>query len=493
MTESKRLAPATGPYANSPPVSRLDRGERDSDARAHTAADSPSAIVPKTRYRFTILALIVIVLALSTGDRAALSVAGSGMAKELGISSVEIGYLFSAYSWAYVIFLIPSGWLTDRLGSKRTMTLAIVVWSAFTVCMGLVHYVGLVVPLLLALRFLLGIAESPVGPASGRVIAAWFPSSERGIAGAIFNSAQYLSLALFTPLMGWLSHAFGWQYVFIVMGSIGLVIAVIWWKLYYLPIKHPKMDRSELDYIRAGEGLVDLETKQSAASQTADRVAQKGGIRQLFKSRMLVGIFIAQYCITSITWFFMTWFPIYLVKERGFDILQAGFVASVPAVFGLIGGVASGFVSDGLLRRGHSLSYARKIPITIGLLLSASIILCNYASASWVVVALMSAAFFGKGFGSLGWTVVADTAPKEMIGMTGGVFNALGNSAGIVTPVVIGYLLQATGSFDIALIYVGAHGIVAVLCYWFIVGRIERLQLAPQSAPSTLSASDISR
>ncbi|MGI4985770.1 MAG: MFS transporter, partial [Janthinobacterium lividum] len=158
MTESKRLAPATGPYANSPPVSRLDRGERDSDARARTAADSPSAIVPKTRYRFTILALIVIVLALSTGDRAALSVAGSGMAKELGISSVEIGYLFSAYSWAYVIFLIPSGWLTDRLGSKRTMTLAIVVWSAFTVCMGLVHYVGLVVPLLLALRFLLGIA-----------------------------------------------------------------------------------------------------------------------------------------------------------------------------------------------------------------------------------------------------------------------------------------------------------------------------------------------
>lgn len=432
----------------------------------------------RTRFRFVTLTLITLVLALSTGDRAALSVAGSGMAKELGVSSVEMGYLFSAYSWAYVIFLIPSGLLTDRLGTKLTMMLAIVIWSALTVCMGFAHYVGLVVPLLLALRFLLGVAESPVGPASGRVIAAWFPSSERGVAGAIFNSAQYLSIALFTPLMGWLSHAFGWQYVFIVMGGIGLVIAAVWWQLYYLPVRHPKMDRAELDYIREGEGLVDLETTKSVSQRAAANVVSKGGFSQLFKSRMLIGIFIAQYCITSITWFFMTWFPIYLVKDRGFDILQAGFIASVPALFGLIGGVSSGFVSDHLLRSGRSLSAARKTPITIGLLMSASIILCNYVSSPWLVVALMSTAFFGKGFGSLGWTVVADTAPKEMVGLTGGVFNALGNCAGIVTPVVIGYLLESTGSFNAALVFVGAHGIVAVLSYWLVVGKIQRLKFS---------------
>ena len=440
------------------------------------AAHSGLAASTRTRYRFVTLALITVVLALSSGDRAAMSVAGSDMAKELHITSIELGYIFSAFSWAYVIFLIPAGWLTGRIGSKKAMFSAIVVWSIFTVCMGLVHFIGLVVPLLLALRFLLGIAESPVGPASGRIIAAWFPASERGVAGAIFNSAQYLSLALFTPLMGWLCHAFGWEYVFIVMGCVGLVIGVIWWKNYYLPIKHPAMSASELDYIRAGEGLVDLEATQKL-EKTGPKRSQWRDIGSLFKSRMMVGIFIGQYCISAITWFFVTWFPIYLVKDRGFDILQAGFVASIPAVAGLVGGVASGFVSDGLLKKTGSLSIARKGPVILGFLLSASMILCNYVNTQWLVVGLMSLAFFGKGFGALSWTILADTAPREIIGTTGGVFNALGNSAGIVTPVVIGYLLQSTGSFAAALVYVGAHGLIAVLSYGLIVGKIQRYKL----------------
>lgn len=452
------------------PIAATDgaAGSRSGDARA--------TVAQKTSYRFLILALITVVLALSTGDRAALSVAGSDMGKELGISSVEMGYLFSAFSWAYVIFLIPSGWLTDRIGSKRSMMLAVVVWSSFTVMMGLIHFIGMVVPLLLALRFLLGAAESPVGPASGRIIAAWFPSSERGVAGAIFNSAQYLSLALFTPVMGWLCYRYGWEYVFIIMGGIGLVISAIWWKLYHLPIDHPKMNGAELEYIRAGDGLVDLENIKSKQA-TGGKGMKLGEIDQLFRSRMLVGIFLAQYCITSITWFFMTWFPIYLVKERGFDILQAGFIAAIPALCGLVGGISSGVISDKILKKTGSLSIARKTPITLGLLLSSSIILCNYANSATLVVVLMSLAFFGKGFGSMGWTVVADTAPKELIGTTGGVFNAFGNMAGIVTPVVIGYILQTTGSFDGALLFVGAHGLVAVASYWLIVGRIERFQL----------------
>jgi nitrate/nitrite transporter NarK len=119
------------------------------------------------------------------------------------------------------------------------------------------------------------------------------------------------------------------------------------------------------------------------------------------------------------------------------------------------------------------------------------IIGCNYTDSTILITVLMSAAFFGKGFGSLGWTVVADTAPKEVIGLTGGVFNAIGNTAGIVTPVVIGYILSATGSFNGALLYVGLHGLLAVLCYWVIVGPIERLHIrdgsgliraAPQAA-----------
>ena len=438
----------------------------------------------KTHARYYILFMTTLVLTLATGDRATLSVAGPEMQKELGITAVEIGYLFSAFSWAYVISMTPAGWVADKVGSKRAMFLGILLWSVMTVFMGLVSYITFVVPALLILRFLLGVCESPVGPSAGRIIAAWFPSQERGVAGAIFNSAQYASLAIFTPLMAWLCHAFGWDHVFIVMGVIGIIIAFCWSKFFYVPTRHPGINNEEMEYLKEGGALVELDTVASVKGERKRAGWQEIG--QLFKSRMLIGIFIGQYCISAITWFFMTWFPIYLVKERGMSILQAGFMASVPAICGLVGGIMSGFFSDWLLRKTNNLSLARKVPITIGLTMSASMILCNYVGSEALVMFLMSAAFFGKGFGSLGWAVVADTAPKEIIGTTGGLFNSLGNIAGIVTPVVIGYILQETGSFANALVFVGTHGIIAVCSYWFIVGKIERLKIAPRDDAASM-------
>lgn len=363
-------------------------------------------------------------------------------------------------------------------------------WSLVTILMGFVSYVSLVVPALLVLRFLLGVCESPVGPSAGRIIAAWFPASERGLSGAIFNSAQYLSIAVFVPLMAWLCHTFGWQHVFVVMGILGVGIALLWSKLFYVPMKHPWVNQAELDHIKNGSGLIDLDMNigQATSQERAKKAVRFTEMLQLFKSRMLVGIFIAQYCINALTWFFMTWFPIYLVKERGFTILHAGFMASIPAICGLAGGITSGVVSDWLLKRTGNLSLERKGPIIAGLTLSASMILCNYVQAEVLVITLMSLAFFGKGFGSLGWAVVADTAPKKIIGITGGIFNSIGNLSGIVTPVVIGYMLSSTGSFQLALVYVGSHGIVAVLSYLFIVGKIQRLELPPppsQHKPGT--------
>nr|WP_315595242.1 MFS transporter [uncultured Cupriavidus sp.] len=438
-------------------------------------------------YRYITLALITIVLALSTGDRATLSVAGPHMAKDLGLDAVQMGWLFSSFAWAYVLSQVPAGWLVDRIGAKAAITTGLVLWSLTTLLMGAVHWFSFAFAALLVLRFLLGAMESPVGPASGRIIAAWFPASERGVAGAIFNSAQYLSLVVFTPLMGWLDHQFGWNHIFTVMGGLGILLGLVWMRNYFSPADHPRVSRAEIAHIEAGGALVHLGGKRKSDTP-GPRLADIG---LLFRNRMLVGIFIAQYCITSITWFFVSWFPSYLVNGRGFSILQAGFVAAVPAICGFIGGVSTGFVSDALLRRTGSLTLARKLPITIGLLLSASMIACNFVDTDWLVIALMSLAFFGKGFGSLGWTVVADTAPARIVGSTGGVFNAVGNVAGIVTPIVIGYIIAETHSFNGALVYVGTHGLVAILCYWLVVGRIERMELpdAPAQAPTRTTAS----
>lgn len=434
------------------------------------------ATLKRTSYRYLTLALITVLLALSSGDRATLSIAGPNMSKDLGIDSVQMGWLFSSFAWAYVLAHLPAGWLADKLGAKTTILGGVVLWSLMTFLMSGVGLVAYPFLAMLLLRFLLGTFEAPVGPAAGRIIAAWFPSAERGKAGAIFNSAQYVSLVIFTPLMGFLDHRFGWEHIFSVMGVLGFAFAAVWVFTYFSPGEHPRISPAELEHIKAGGGIVELGSK--AQTVTADhRGPSLSDIGQLFKSRMLVGVFLSQYCISSITWFFVSWFPSYLVKGRGFSVLDASLIATIPAIAGFVGGVSTGFFSDWLLRRTGSLSIGRKVPITIGLVMSAMIIGCNYVDSTAVIIFLMSAAFFGKGFGSLGWTIVADTAPKEIIGITGGVFNALGNTAGIVTPVAIGYILSATGSFNGALLFVGLHGIGAVLCYWVIVGPIKRVEL----------------
>ncbi|NVO15140.1 MAG: MFS transporter [Rhodoplanes sp.] len=433
-------------------------------------------------YRYIALAFITIVLALSVGDRATLSVAGPEMSKALGISPIGMGWLFSSFAWAYALGQIPGGWIVDRLGVKRSLMWGLILWSLVTFGMGFAPWFAAPFVMLMIMRFVLGICESPVTPGSARVLAAWFPSGERGMAGSIFNSAQYIALVLFSPLMGWLSHRFGWESVFTVMGSIGLLLAFVWNLGFFVPARHPRPNPAEISYIAAGGALIDVDadTGRTAATGGAEKTAHVPvlqALAALFGSRMLVGIFIAQYGINAITWFFVSWFPTYLVKGLGFTILQAGFLAALPAVCGVVGAVISGFFSDYLLKKTGSLSIARKVPITIGLFMSALMIGCNYTRSETLVIFLMSAAFFGKGFGSLGWTVVADTAPKQVIGLTGGVFSAIGNSAGIVTPLVIGYILAGTNSFEYALLFVGLHGIMAVLSYWLIVGKIERFEL----------------
>jgi ACS family glucarate transporter-like MFS transporter len=197
-------------------------------------------------------------------------------------------------------------------------------------------------------------------------------------------------------------------------------------------------------------------------------------IKQLLGNRMLLGVYIGQYCITTLTYFFLTWFPVYLVQERHMTILKAGFIAALPAIAGFLGGILGGIISDQMIKRDYSLSAARKTPIVAGMVLAMSMILCNYVSADWLVVAIMALAFFGKGVGALGWAVVSDTSPKEAGGLSGAVFNTFGNVAGITTPIVIGYILQATGSFAGALIYIGANAAAAIFCYLVIVGPIKR-------------------
>jgi ACS family glucarate transporter-like MFS transporter len=279
---------------------------------------------------------------------------------------------------------------------------------------------------------------------------------------------------MFAPLMGWITYNFGWAWVFRTMGVIGFLLTLFMLRTLHSPAKHPKVNRAEVDYIAAGGGLVDLDQKKPNA---AGGGAKWDYVRQLFSSRMMVGIFIGQYSINALTYFFITWFPIYLVQARGMSILKAGFVASLPAICGFSGGILGGILSDYLLRRGYSLSVARKTPIVLGMTCSMIMIACNYTDVEWLVVGLMALAFFGKGVGALGWAVLSDTAPKQITGLSGGVFNMCGNLSSISTPIAVGFIIQATGSFNGALLFIGANALLAIVSYLVIVGEIKRMEL----------------
>jgi ACS family glucarate transporter-like MFS transporter len=442
----------------------------------------PSAAIPattakKTNIRWVVVAVLFVITAINYADRATISLAGPEIAKDLAFNAITMGYIFSAFGWAYVIAQLPGGWLLDRFGSKRIYALSIFFWSLFTLLVGAVgFFTGLTaVIVLFSLRFLVGASEAPSFPANSRIVAAWFPANERGTAAAIFNSAQYAATVIFAPLMGWLIHSFGWHWVFAVMGVLGMLFVLVWNKLIYDPKDHPLANAAEVAYIENGGGLVSMDQpKQDGAKKEGPDLKLIG---QLLRNRMLAGIYIAQYCINALTYFFITWFPVYLVKEKHMSILKAGFVAAIPAICGFVGGVLGGLISDAMIKRGYSLSVARKTPIVAGMLLSMTMVVCNYVSAESAVIFFMALAFFGKGIGALGWAVNSDTAPKRIAGLSGAVLNTCGNLSSITTPIAIGYIIESTGSFNGALVYVGAHAFVAIVCYLFVVGKIQRVTL----------------
>jgi len=193
--------------------------------------------------------------------------------------------------------------------------------------------------------------------------------------------------------------------------------------------------------------------------------------------RQILGASIGQFCGNSTLVFFLTWFPTYLATERHMDWLKSGFFAVMPYIAATAGVLIGGVVSDAIIRRTGSANIGRKLPIVTGLLLASTIILANFVSSNHLVILIMSIAFFGQGMVNLGWTLISDVAPKPLIGLTGGVFNFCANLAGIVTPLVVGFILQATGSFYGALAYIAVLGLIGAAAYILIVGDVHRVTL----------------
>ena len=224
---------------------------------------------------------------------------------------------------------------------------------------------------------------------------------------------------------------------------------------------------AELAHIEAGGGL---------GGQAPPVKFAWSNVRFLLSQRQIVGASIGQFAGNSTLVFFLTWFPTYLATERKMGWLKLGFFAILPFIAASIGVLAGGLISDTLLRRTGNASLARKLPIVAGLVLASCIVVANFVASDELVIAVMSVAFFGQGMVNLGWTLVSDIAPKRLIGLTGGVFNLCANLAGIMTPLVVGFIVGATGSFEWALAFIAALAAVGVVSYVFIVGEVRRIE-----------------
>ena len=419
-----------------------------------------------TRARFGVLALITFATMLNYVDRSVMGVAQPSLVRELAIGPELMGLIFSAFSWTYALAQIPGGLVLDRLGSRLTYGLSLALWSLATMLHG---FMSSVVGLFSA-RLALGIAEAPCFPANSRILSTWFPQAERARANGVYSVGQYVGLGFMIPLLTYIVATFGWRALFFIFGGVGIVYAFVWHALYREPHESSRANQAELDYIAAGGGL---------GGRGGRFVLSWATVRALLRQRQILGASIGQFCGNSTLVFFLTWFPSYLATERGMDWIRSGFAASLPYIAASIGVLVGGVVSDGIIRRTGSATLGRKLPIITGLLLTSTMVLANFTPSNTLVIAIMSVAFFGQGMVNLGWTLIADVAPKELMGLTGGVFNFCANLAGIVTPLVVGFVLGATGSFYGALAYIATLGLVGAAAYVFIVGEVRRVEITP--------------
>lgn len=423
-----------------------------------------------TRIRFRMLALIFVNVVINYMDRSNISVAATAISTDLHLTSVQLGLIFSAFGWTYVALQIPGGIMVDYFGPRVLYAFSLIAWSISTLLQGFTKGFSA----LFGLRLATGAFEAPAFPANNRIVTGWFPDKERASAIAVYTSGQFVGLAFLTPVLVIIEHFTGWRGLFIITGSIGILWGFIFYYFYRDPSKHSAINQAELDYIQQGGGLVNSSHEKK---QTNPERFKWSNLREVFSHRKLWGIYLGQFAVNSTLWFFLTWFPTYLVKYRGLNFLKSGILASAPFLAAFAGLLLSGFLSDHLIKKGVSVGVARKAPVIAGLLLSVAIVGANYVNSLALIIFFMAIAFFGNGFASITWVFVSTLAPKHLIGLAGGVFNCIGGLASVIVPIVIGYLVKQ-GNFAPALVFIGIMAFAGACSYIFLVGKIERIEVS---------------
>jgi sugar phosphate permease len=419
------------------------------------------------RIRWLIIWMCFIANAISYIDRANLAIAAPFIRHELGLDAAAMGLVLSAFFWTYAAMQLPAGWIIDRIGVRVSLALAVGWWSLFTMATGAARGVTQFI----GARLMLGVGEAFSLPSFTRVAFNWFPRSERGTACGIFNSGSTTGSALSLPVVTALIVVVGWRGAFIVTGVIGIVWVLAWWILYRDPEKYRGIAPAQVQALLAQRGM------PAAPAATA-----KISWLELFRYRSIWGLMIGLFCLNFAIYFFITWFPSYLLQARGFSLASLSTLGMVPPLMAIVGNWLGGWTSDWLLRIGWSATRARKTCLVGGMVLASSIGASAFVSSVYVCLALFSLAYASLSFtGANVWTVASEIAPTPgHVASIGGIQNFAGNLAGIMISTFTGVMLVLTkGSFLIPLAVAGGLCVVGALSYLFLVGKVEPLPALP--------------
>ncbi len=426
-----------------------------------------SPISPRMRrMQWIAIGLVTAAIALNYLDRSTLAIGNVKIRQEFGISATAIGALQSAWSITYALCQVPIGYFLDRLGPRWLVGVALLLWSLAQAAGGFaVSYVQL-----LWARVALGAAECPAFPAAVRVTSDWFHVKDRGAPTGLYNSGGSIGPFIAPPLLTGLMLAFGWRTMFITMGLVGVLGAVVWFMVYRDPAKTElaPQDAAYLATNRAAEGKVEL---------------RNWG--KLFRFQSMWGLMLGAFCTGYAVWMYQTWLPAYLEMQQHISIAKTGFLASIPLFCSIIGAWSGGWFTDRLNKRGMELVASRRLPAILGLVLSGVFtVTATTAGSPTQAIVYISLAMFFLAVGISGkWTLITAVAPQSYCTSVASIQNFGGYIGGTVSPIVTGFVVDVTGSFVIALaIGAGITILGAVLLQTLVRSQITSADLEVDTA-----------
>jgi len=375
-------------------------------------------------------------------DRTSVSIAAPVIAKEFHWNSATVGVVLSSLMWTYAICLIPWGWMSDRIGTRKVNGLSVSLWSISAMLMGAAAGFGSMI----AAMLLLGIGEAASLPTAGKVVRQWFPARERGLATAIFNAGTFAGPAISAPIVAWIVVRFGWRISFVVAGVIGLVWVFLWLTLFHPPAECPWLSPQERDHILA-------DTDMSAPAAPA-----ANNVPRLLKRQTMWGLLLTQGCCAYSNVLFLAWLPSYLVQSRHMHLMKAGWFTSIPYLIAAVLGILIGKLSDTLLTGEAVKQGKRRTLLVMFIFLSSCVFLVNMVSNEYVVLMLIAVSLVCISSAlTLNIAMTNDLVwQHNMVGTALGILITGGITFGMLAPMVTGYIVKTTGSFDNAFYVAGA-------------------------------------